>query len=75
MLIERDNDGEEVKAGDRIYFSYGIPPNRVEGTVIERDGKLILPTPGHTPTEATLTTIRRCTGGFWKARPVPLLIQ
>lgn len=69
--IEKDGDGVEVKAGDRVYFSYGIPPVRVEGALIERDGKLIMPTPGHTPAEATLATIRRHTGGFWKVQPEP----
>lgn len=66
--IEKDGDGEEVKAGDRISFSYGIPPVRVEGVLFERDGKLIMPTSGHNPAEATLAMIRRHTGGFWKVQ-------
>lgn len=69
MLDERDEDGELVQAGDTIAFSYGIPPVRVEGVLFERDGKLIMPTLGHTPKEATLNVIRKHCGIFWKVEP------
>ena len=62
-MIARDKDGDAVKPRDRIYFTYGIPPVYVEGELFERDGKLIMPTPGHTPAEATLAMIRRHTDG------------
>ncbi|EBA18368.1 hypothetical protein RSK20926_11634 [Roseobacter sp. SK209-2-6] len=64
--IERDIDGETVQVGDRIAFSFGLPPVRVEGIICERDGELILPTPAHKPTESTLDEIRDHCGGFWK---------
>ena len=34
-----DSDGVEVKAGCKIWFTYGIPPVLVIAPVIERDGK------------------------------------
>ena len=55
----RDMDGEPVKAGDTVAFSYGIPPVYVEGVVFERNGRLILPTPGHKPEEESLWSIKR----------------
>jgi len=64
--IEKDDDGFEVRAGDTISFSYGIPPRGVRGVLFERDGKLICPSPGHNPAEATLGQIRYHTGGFYK---------
>ena len=66
MLADKDNDGFEVRAGDTISFSFGIPPRRVEGVLFERDGKLIMPCEGVTPKEATLNQLRRHVGGFWK---------
>lgn len=66
MKTARDSDGFEVKAGDWISFSFGIPPRRVEGKLFERDGKLIMPTPDVTPKEATLNQLRRYVGSFWK---------
>lgn len=68
MLMDRDSDGEIVKAGDRIYFSFGIPARRVEGVLFERDGKLIMPTPDVTPKEATLGQLRYHVGCFWKVK-------
>lgn len=68
MLAAKDMEGETVKAGDTIAFTYGIPPVRVEGVLFERDGKLIMPTPEHTPKEATLGQIRYNCGGFWKVQ-------
>ena len=64
--IEKDEEGNEVHAGDKISFSYGIPPVRVEGVLFERDGRLVMPTPGHNPAEATLGDSRYHTSGFWK---------
>ena len=66
MLSDKDNDGETVRAGDTISFSFGIPPKRVEGVLFERDGKLIMPCNGVTPKEASLEQLRRHVGGFWK---------
>lgn len=62
----RDDDGEEVKAGDEVHFSYGIPPVGVVGFVEERhDGRLIVLTPHHKPGEVTLAWLRRH-HSFWK---------
>lgn len=66
MLTATDMEGVTVKAGDRVAFTYGIPPVRVEGVLFERDGKLIMPTPDHNPPEATLPQINYHCGGFWK---------
>ena len=67
MALEaKDNDGETVRAGDLIYFSFGIPGRRVEGRLIERDGVLIMPTPDVTPKEATIPMLHKHVGGFWK---------
>ena len=75
MKVEKDEDGVPVYAGDTIAFSYGIPPVRVEGVLFERDGKLIMPTPAHTPKEATLAEIRRYCGIFWKVFNPPTATQ
>ena len=62
----RDDDGEFVYAGDKVQFSYGIPPVGVTGKVIERDGTLIVLTPGHKPKECKLRSLRRYVGAWWK---------
>ena len=66
--IYKDEDGTPVKAGDTIRFSYGIPPVPVTGTLFERDGKLIMPTPGHNPPEATIGSIIYHCGFFTLVR-------
>ena len=70
-MFAKDCDGERVEAGDTIAFSFGIPPTLVEGVLFERDGKLIMPTPDHTPKEATIAALRRYVGIFWKVEPTP----
>ncbi len=65
---EKDIDGNVVESGDIIRFCYGFLPIAVEGTLIERNGKLILPTPSHTPKEATLGQLRYHCGGFSKVQ-------
>lgn len=59
-----DEDGREVSAGDTIRFGYGIPPVCVEAEVIERNGKLIALTPGHTPKECSLELLKKYVGAF-----------
>lgn len=44
----------DIKEGDTIRFNYGIPPVSVNAEVIERDGILIMLTPGHSPEECTV---------------------
>ena len=65
-ITDKDSDGNVVRAGDRVSFTYGIPPARVEGTLQILDGRLYLPTPGHKPGGGTLTMIRHCVGDFYK---------
>jgi hypothetical protein len=66
MKTMHDSDRRKVTAGDKILFSYGIPPVRVIAKVIEENGKLIALTPGHNPERATLTQIRRWCEHFYK---------
>jgi len=61
-----DDDGVRVRAGDRVRFSYGIPPVAVESKIVQRSGKLIALTPGHNPAECTLRSLRRNVGEWYK---------
>lgn len=65
----RDADDEFVQHGDWISFSYGIPPVGVHAEIIERDGKLIALTPGHTPEECSLRALKGHVGAWFKATP------
>ena len=67
-----DDDGHEVRAGDTITFSYGIPPVGVEAPVIERDGHLIALTPDHLPRECRVSMLRLHVGGFLTQHKEPL---
>ena len=67
-IIDRDADGEPIKAGDLVSISFGIPPMRVEGSLFERDGKLIMPTRGCNPSEATIGQLRTFVGGVRMVR-------
>jgi hypothetical protein len=67
MAVEiKDYDGKPVRAGDTIYFTYGIPPVGVEAKVIERDGELIYLSPGHRPEEGTLDDLEEHVGLWTK---------
>jgi hypothetical protein len=61
----KDDEGVEVRAGDMIGFTYGIPPVGVDGRVIDRAGKLIVLTRGHKPAECPLHLLRKHVGNFW----------
>jgi hypothetical protein len=61
-----DSDGQEVKAGDSITFSYGIPGVRVEAPVVEVDGKLIALTVGHKPPKIALSKLKSHVGLYYK---------
>ena len=65
-LVLLDDDGEPTGAGDTVEFSYGIPPVRVVAPVIERDGRLVALTPGHTPVECKLRSLRYFVGSWYK---------
>ena len=61
-----DDDRTPTRAGDTVYFNYGIPPIGVRAKIIQRGRSLIALTPGHTPPECTLRTLRRHVGGWVK---------
>lgn len=64
----RDADGVEVREGDIVHFSYGIPPVGVNAPIIRRNGKLIAVTKGHNPPECPLRTLEHHVGAFWVER-------
>ena len=59
-----DRYGKKVESGCLIESSYGIPPVKIIGTVIDRDGELWVLTPGHNPSECKLTAFKRHLGEF-----------
>jgi hypothetical protein len=59
-----DDDGRRTRAGDRICFSYGIPPVYVIARVVKRGKSLIALTPGHNPPEQNLRSLRRAVGSW-----------
>lgn len=65
-LVMRDDDGQRVQAGDSVRFVYGLPPVAVVAKIVERDGWLVALTPGHTPAECNLRTLRRHVGSWYK---------
>jgi len=60
----KDRYGVQVKPGDILESSYGIPPVKIVGTVIHREGVLWVLTPGHDPAECKLTAFKRHLGEF-----------
>ena len=63
-----DDDGFEVKSGDWISFSYGIPPVGVRARLYDRDGELWAVTLGkHKPREIKLSQLRRHVGNWYRA--------
>jgi hypothetical protein len=61
-----DDDGQPTGAGDTVEFCYGIPPVRVLAPVIERDNRLIALTPGNTPGECSLRSLRHFAESWYK---------
>jgi hypothetical protein len=64
-MTTRDSNDIEVKAGDTVYFGYGIPTVGVKAPVIERSGKLIALTKGHNPSECAVASLKKYVGEFW----------
>lgn len=62
----KDDDGFATRAGDVVFFTYGIPPVRVLAEVVDRDGVLWVLTPGHRPSECRLRDLRRFVGGWYR---------
>lgn len=65
--VIKDDDGNAIRAGDRVHFGYGIPGRSVNAEVVDRDGTLIVLTPSHNPRECRLDKLRSYVGNFWKA--------
>jgi hypothetical protein len=66
MNTQIDSDGKTVQAGDRVQFSYGIPPIGVTGAVVLRGGRLVVLTPGHRPRRLALDVLSRHVGDWWR---------
>ncbi len=62
----KDSDGAKLKAGDTVIFSYGIPPLRVEAPLVEKNGKLVAITTGHTPNECEVKELIGYVGNIYK---------
>ncbi len=65
-LVLLDDDRQPTRAGDTVSFNYGIPPVAVRAKIVQRGRSLIALTPGHTPAECNLRTLRRHVGGWFK---------
>lgn len=66
MSANIDSDGERVKAGDSIQFSFGIPPVRVIAKVERIGSRLYAMTPDHNPKRCELGKLREYVGSFYK---------
>lgn len=62
----KDDDGNDVRVGDRITFSYGIPPVWVIGTIVLRKRRWVVLTPGHNPPTCRLKRLRKYVGAWFK---------
>ncbi len=63
---DSDSDGTTCRPGDAIRFSFGIPPVRANGTLVEIEGKLWVETPDCTPKRCRLPTFRRHIEHFYR---------
>lgn len=66
MSATIDSDGERVKAGDSIQFSFGISPVRVIAKVERIGSRLYAMTPDHNPKHCQLSKLREYVGCFYK---------
>ena len=62
----KDDEGLTVMAGDKIRFSYGIPPVVVVADVVQRGKSLIVLCPGHNPPECNLRSLRKYVSCWYK---------
>jgi hypothetical protein len=69
MKYHKDDDGRPTRAGDEIYFSFGIPPLYVTSKIVERDGKLFALTPDCSPKECRLDKLRSYVGAWYRKTP------
>jgi hypothetical protein len=61
--VYRDADGIKLNDGDRVYFSYGIPPVRAYGTFT--GGDVVVDAP-HTPSRTTFKHLKKCVQLIYK---------
>jgi len=66
-----DENGEVIKEGDEITFSYGIPPVYVRAKIAKINNKLYALTPEHNPKKCLLSSLRRHVGLFYKVTKKP----
>lgn len=66
MSANIDSDGQRVKAGDSIQFSFGIPPVRVIAKVERIGSRLYAMTPDHNPKHCQLSKLREYVEHFYK---------
>jgi len=66
-----DDDRVPTRAGDTVKFIYGIPPVSIRAKIVARGKSLIALTPGHTPDECNLRTLRRYVGAWFRSAPTP----
>lgn len=62
----KDDDGNYVRDGDQVHFSYGIPPVGVTAEVVMRHGVLWVLTPEHNPKKLKLSQLRKTVGSFYR---------
>lgn len=68
MVFLIDSDGNRVSAGDVVRFNYGIPPVVVDAKIVQRGRSLIALTPGHSPRECNLRSLRKYVGQWRRIR-------
>ena len=62
----RDSEGNRVRAGDRLTFTYGMPPVRVVASVAyNRDNRLVVLAEGHNPPECYLSDLSEFVGDYY----------
>lgn len=64
-LVLFDDVGAETTEGDKVQFTFGIPPVNVVGDVIRRGENLIVLTPNYSPKECDLRLLRDFVGEWF----------
>ena len=65
----KDSEGRRVHAGDRLTFTYGMPPVRVTATVeYNKTNRLVVLADGHNPPECYLSDLSEYVGDFYVVR-------
>lgn len=57
MSLSRDTNGDPIRAGMTVEFTYGIPPTLIRGKVASLYWNFVVLTPGHTPSRCRLSII------------------